>query len=57
MAVSYPSVLIEVGGISSILQMGRFRPREEQPCAQDHTASKQHEELGLTPERALIWTP
>lgn len=57
MAVSYPSVLIEVGGISSILQMGRFRPREEQPCAQDHTASKQQEELGLTPERALIWTP
>ena len=47
----------EVGQASSILQMGGFRPKEEKPCAQGHTANMQQAELGLSPERALIWTP
>ena len=36
----------EVGQASSILQMGGFRPREENPCAQGHTASMRQAELG-----------
>lgn len=32
-------------------------PREVKPVGHCHTASKQHAELGLTPEQALIWTP
>lgn len=56
MAVLCLSLLTEVGGVSSILQMGGLRHRKVKPGPQGHT-SKQNTELGLTPEWVLMWTP